>query len=176
MAGKVDPITGQPTAVGGGIYSSAPIPFNNSGTLANHAYHTAVNALKNQRDETLEFYGMGAGGGIDPHNLYGQRQLLERNQGSQLNALTNAQQQSGLVGMYGSQGLGQQQRNTALFSQGQETAQLLKDFQDKLAALRLGKQEAKWQKGKDETSGTLQAIMNAISAGAFTPAAPIGGQ
>jgi hypothetical protein len=175
MPGHVDPITGQPIGVTGGLYQGAPIPPNDSKTLANHAYHVAVNSLNQQKEETLDYYGMGAGGGIDAHNLYGQRQLLERNQGGQLNALSNAQQQAGIGGMYGGRGLGQQQRNTALFAQGQETAQLLKEFQDRLSSIRLGKAEAKWQKGKDETSGTLQAIMNAISAGAFTPAAPPGG-
>jgi hypothetical protein len=174
MAGQVNPQTGQPVAVGNNIYGNAPIPFNNSDTLAHHAYHTAVNALNNQQDETLQYYGMGKSGRIDPHNLYGQRQLLERGQGEQLGQLANAQQQSGLLGMYGSKGLASQQRNTALFAQGQETAQLLKDFQDRMNAIKTGRQEAKWQKGATETSGTLQAIMNAISAGAFTPAAPVG--
>jgi hypothetical protein len=173
MAGKTDQY-GQPVGLPSGLYQGAPIPPNDSKDLATHAYHTAINALNNQQEETLDYYGMGAGGRIDPNNMYGQRQLLERNQGTQLNSLVNAQQQAGLVGMQGSQGLGRQQRNTALFAQGQETAQLLKDFQDRLASIRLGKAEAKWQKGKDETSGTLQAIMNAISAGAFTPAAPPG--
>lgn len=174
MAGKVDPVTGQPITVSPGLYQGAPIPPNDSKDLATHAYHVAVNQLNQQQQETTDYYGMGAGGRIDPHNLYGQRQLLERSQGEQLGALSNAQQQAGLVGMYGGRGLGAQQRNTALFAQGQETAQLLKDFQDRLSSIRLGKAEAKWQKGKDETSGTLQAIMNAISAGAFTPAAPPG--
>lgn len=174
MAGKVDPNTGQPIAVSNNIYGNATIPFNNSSTLAHHAYRSAVNALSNQQDETLQYYGMNKNGRIDPNNLYGQRQLLERGQGEQLNQLTNAQQQSGLVGMYGSKGLGQQQRNTALFAQGQETAQLLKDFQDRMNAIKTGRQEARWQKNATESSGTLQAIMNAISAGAFTPAAPVG--
>lgn len=161
-------------SVPSGLYQGAPIPPNDSKDLATHAYHVAVNQLEQQRGETLDYYGMSGRGRIDPNNPYGQRQLLERNQGTQLNALSNAQQQAGLVGMYGDKGLAQQQRNTALFAQGQETAQLLKDFQDRLSSIRLGKAEAKWQKGKDETSGTLQAIMNAISAGAFTPAAPPG--
>ena len=163
-----------PNPVPSGLYQGAPIPPNSSSTLAQHAYHSAVNQLNQQQGETLDYYGMGAKGHIDPNNVYGQRQLLERNQGAQLTSLTNAQQQAGLVGMYGGQGLGQQQRNTALFAQGQETAQLLKEFQDRLSSIRLGRAEAKWQKGATETSGTLQAIMNAIAAGAFTPAAPPG--
>ena len=171
--GQVNPNTGAPAPPT--PYGMAPIPFNNSATLANHAYHSAVANLRNQRAETLDYYGMGAKGGIDPHNLYGQRQVLERTQGQQMNDLRNAQYQSGLVGMYGNRGLSRQQQNTALFAQGQETANMLKEFQDRLQSIRLGMREAKWQKGKDETSGTLQAIMNAISAGAFTPAAPYGG-
>lgn len=172
----IDPRTGAPAPPT--PYGYAPIPFNNSKTLANHAYRSAVANLRNERSETLDYYGMNARGRVDPRNLYGQRQLLERTQGQQQTDLRNAQYQSGLVGMYGgmaNRGLAQQQRNTALFSQGQETAQMLKEFQDRLQSIRLGMREAKWQKGKDETSGTLQAIMNAISAGAFTPAAPYGG-
>lgn len=176
MAQQVNPYTGQPAAPT--PYGSAPIPFNHSKTLAMHAYHSAVANLRNERAETLDYYGMGKSGRLDPNNPYGQAQLLYRQQGQQINDLGNAQQQAGLYGgIYqgAGKGLASAQRNQALFAQGQETSQMLKEFQDRLQSIRLGMREAKWQKGADETSGTLQAIMNAISAGAFTPAAPYGG-
>lgn len=175
MAGKVDPYTGQPK---NNPYEHAALPVDDSASLANHAYHVAVNQLKDQRSETLSYYGMGAGGRLDPNNPYGQRQVLERQQSQDLNSLANAQQQAGLYGgmggLGGNKGLGAQQRGQALFAQGQQTSDLLKAFQDRLHSINVGMTEARWQGNEHKVSGTLQAIMNAISAGAFTPAAPVG--
>jgi len=170
--GMKDPTTGQP------ITQATPLPYNNSNILADNAYKQAVAALQNQKRETLGSYGFNIGRHgnvhIDPNNPYGQIQSLYRTQGQELTDLGNAQQSAGLQTSYGmGSGLGEQQRRMALTAQGSETSQLLKDFQARMGAIRLGKIQAKEAKGKDEYSGTLQAIMNAITAGAFTPAAQV---
>ncbi len=169
----VNPTTGQPSAPT--PYGQAPLPYDNSKVLAQHAYKTATSALKDQRRDTLQFYGFTHKGRYDPNNQYGAYQMLGREQGQEIQGLTNAQHQAGLVGFgqRGSMGLARQQRNQALFAQGFETQKLLKEYQDKMQAIRLGMREAKWQKKNTETSGTLQAILNAIAAGQFTPAAPV---
>ena len=171
--GQVNPQTGQP------VTSTTPIPYNNSGILADHAYQQAIAALNNQKQQTLGSYGFSLNkhgvANIDAKNTYGQIQSLNRSQGQQLDALGNAQSSAGLLGTFGGgQGLAAQQRNTALTAQGADTSQLLKDFQAKMGAIRLGRIQAREAKGKDEYTGTLQAIMNAITAGNFTPAAPVG--
>lgn len=157
----------------GNPYQGAPLPYDNSKTLAKHAYHSAVSALTDQRRDTLDYYGFRRNGQMDPNNTYGAWQMLGREQGQQITDLTNAQSQGGLLNArYGSAGLGKQQLGQARYAQGLQSQQMLKEFQDKMQAIRLGFREAKWQKNNTETSGTLQAILNAISAGQFTPAAP----
>ena len=176
--GGVDPNTGQPAAGwGGGTVKNAPLPYNNSKVLAQHAYHQAMDLLAQQKGDTLAYYGYQKGKNgykLDPNATYGAFQMMSRDQGQQLNDLANAQQQSGLVGFgqRGTRGLAAQQRNTALFAQGYEQTQLLKEFQDKMDAIRLGQREAKWAHKHDELSGTLQSILSAIAGGQFTPAAP----
>ena len=168
----VNPQTGQP------VTQTTPVPYNNSAILADHAYQQAIAALNNQKKQTTSSYGFTLNkkgvANIDANNTYGQIQQLYRSQGQELTDLGNAQASAGLMGTFGGgQGLAQQQRNTALTAQGAETSQLLKDFQAKMGAIRLGRIQAQEAKGKDEYTGTLQAIMNAITAGNFTPAAPV---
>lgn len=177
----VDPATGQPLPGWGSspypTYNAAPLPFNPNKAAAQHAYQQATAALANQKAETLDYYGYTAKGRRDPKNVYGAFQMQGRAQGQQMNELYGAQSQAGLVGgVGGNQGLARQQRNTALFAQGFEQSQMLKEFQAKMNAIRMGRQEARWQKQHtSNVSGTLQSILNAISAGQFTPAAPVGG-
>ena len=159
----------------------APLPYDNTKILAQHAFHQATDLLAQQKDKTLSYYGYAQGKSgnyhLDPNAQYGAFQMLNRDQGQQLNQLTNAQQQSGLTGMgygqRGGQGLANQQRSQALFAQGYEQKNLLQEFQDKMDAIRLGQREAKWSHKHDELSGTLQSILSAIGAGQFTPAAPV---
>jgi hypothetical protein len=170
--GMKNPQDGQP------VVQTTPIPYNNSSILADHAYKQAIAALQNQKRETVGDFGftLNKKGVVrmDANNTYGQMQQMYRQQGQELTDLGNAQQGAGLLGYGGGgTGLAAQQRAMALNAQGAETSQLLKDFQGRMAAIRLGKIQAKEAKGNDEYSGTLQAIMNAITAGAFTPAAPV---
>ena len=170
--GMKNPQTGEP------VVQTTPIPYNNSSILADHAYKQALAALQNQKRETVGDFGftLGKRGQVrmDANNTYGQIQQLYRTQGQELTDLGNAQQSAGLMGYGGGgTGLAQQQRMQALNAQGAETSQLLKDFQARMSAIRLGRIQAREAKGNDEYSGTLQAIMNAITAGAFTPAAPV---
>jgi hypothetical protein len=168
----VNPTTGMPQP--GNPYQGAPLPYDNSKSLAKHAYQSAVSALRDQRRDTTNYYGFRANGRVDPHNTYGAWQMLGREQGQQMTDLSNAQQQAGLSG-FGTgpqRGLARQQSNQALFAHGAQSKQMLTEFQDKMQAIRLGFREAGWQRRNTETSGTLQAILNAIAAGQFTPAAP----
>jgi hypothetical protein len=176
--GYVNPNTGQPVAGwGGGTVKNAPLPYDDSKKLAQHAYNQAMDALAQQKGNTLGYYGYTQGKhghySLDPNAPYGAFQMLAKDQGTQLNTLSNAQQQAGLSGFtQGRTGLAAQQRNTALFAQGNEQTQLLKEFQDKMNAINLGTREAKWAHKNNEVSGTLQSILSAIAAGQFTPAAP----
>lgn len=172
MAGMKNPQTGQP------VTGTTPIPYNSSAILADNAYQQAIAALNNQRRTTVADYGftLNSKGRVrlDPRNTYGQIQQLNRAQGSELDQLGQAQQSAGLLGVFGGNtGLARQQQNMALTAQGAETSQLLKDFQARMGAIRLGRIQAREAKGKDEYAGTLQAIMNAITAGNFTPSAPV---
>ena len=173
MAGQVDPHTGAP------VTQTTPLPYNNSNILAQSAYQQAVAALRNQKSQTVQSYGFTVGNkgnvNIDANNTYGQIQQLYHQQGQDLTDLGNAQNTAGLTSWYGRSGVANSQRAQALYEQGAQTTDLLKDFQAKMAAIRLGRIAATNQKGQTETSGTLQAIINAITAGSFTPAAPVGG-
>jgi hypothetical protein len=110
-------------------------------------------------------------GRFNPNSTYGQFQMLGRQQGQQMEALVNAQMGVGIEG----KGLAAQHVNEAKYGMGEESNQLLREYQDKMDAIRLGLREAKWQKGHKRTNSTLQAIMNAIAGGQFTPAAPVVG-
>lgn len=169
--GQQNPQTGQP------ITQTTPLPYNNSQILAESAYQQAVAALKNQKAQTVGTYGFTVGKhgavNMDAQNTYGQMQQLYHTQGQELTDLGNAQGTAGLTSWYGRSGVANQQRAAALYEQGAQQTDMLKDFQAKMAAIRLGRIAATNQKGKDETSGTLQAIINAITAGSFTPAAPV---
>lgn len=175
MPNQVNPITGQPVAPN--PYPNAPIPYNNSKEAAKHAFAVAKSALRDQRRDTLNYYGYNMHKGrpvLDPFNQYGAAQMLNRTQGQEIQDLSSAQAEAGLIGPgVGASGLARSQRNQALFAQGAEQQRLLKEFQDKMQSIRLGMREAKWQKRHDEASGTLQSILNAIAAGQFTPAAPV---
>ena len=170
MAGKVDPVTGQPTSGSGSFntYQGAPLPFNPDASASKHAYQQAIAQLKTQKEETLDYYGYNDKGRVDPFNSYGAVQMQSRTQGDQLKQLYGAQVGSGLQGS----GLAKGQRNQALFAQGAEQAGLLKEFQSRMDAIRAGRQEARWTNANDQVSGTMQAILSAINAGQFTPAAP----
>lgn len=175
----IDPQTGMPTAPG--PYKAAPLPPDASGPLAEHAYRQAVSALRGQRADTLRYYGMrlnNSGQAVfNPKNPYGQFQMQGRQQGQQMIDLTNSQYGSGIAAggtMGGSFGLASQQRNEAKYVMGQQQQDLLREYQDKMDAIRLGLREARWQKGHTRSNATLQAIMNAIAGGQFTPAAPVG--
>lgn len=171
----VDPTTGMPTAPA--PYKNAPLPPNSSNTLAQHAYGQAVAALRGQRSDVLRSYGMMTNkkgqNVFNPNATYGQFQVQAREQGSQVDQLINAQMGAGL-GAGGGQGLAAQQRNDVKYSMGREQQALLREYQDKMDAIRLGLREAKWQKSHTRSNATLQAIMNAIAGGQFTPAAPVG--
>lgn len=168
----VNPTTGGPV-MPGNPYKGAPLPYDASKSMAKHAYQLATSALKDQRRDTLQYYGFGPKGRMSPNNPYGAWQMMGREQGQQMIDLGNAQQQGGLVGVgYGSQGLARSQSGQARTAHGAQQTQLLKEFQDKMQAIRLGFREASWQRKNTETSGTLQSILNAIAAGQFTPAAP----
>lgn len=161
--------------------TGAPIPGLDAQTkaLAKHAYQTAMSSLKDQRQDTLSYYGfMQRNGGVryDPRNPYGALQVMQRGQGQQMQQLYGAQSQAGLQVMGQSQrGLGRQQGNQARFQFGLDEYGLRKEMQDKLQAITRGMSEAKWVKNRQVTTGTLQAIISAINSGAFTPAAPISG-
>jgi hypothetical protein len=176
----IDPKTGMPTAPK--PYATAPLPPDSSGPLAEHAYRQAVAALRGQRADTLRHYGMRMGPGgktmFDPRNTYGAFQMQGREQGQQMSALVNAQAGAGISGVGsqgGSLGLASQQRNEAKYEMGRQQSDLLREYQDKMDAIRLGLREAKWQNTHTRSNATLQAIMNAIAGGQFTPAAPVGG-
>lgn len=173
--GQIDPSTGQPTTgYNFSTYHGAPLPPSLAGDQAKRAYQLAMAQLKTQRADTLDYYGYNSRGRIDPNNPYGAFQMQSREQGQQLQGLYNTQVGAGLGGsaVGGGKGLAQQQRNAALFSQGYEQANLLKEFQQRMDAIRAGRQEARWQRKNDTISGTLQSVLSAINAGQFTPAAP----
>lgn len=166
----VNPKTGQPTG-------TVPIPYNDSKIKANDAYAQAVAALRHERGDTLSEYGYMKQGGkyrVDPNATYGAYQSLGRAQGQEMTDLSNAQFGAGLTNWQGGfSGLARQQQGTARMAQGAETKDLLNEFQNKMQAIRMGFIQAGNQKGKTLQSGTLQAIINAITAGQFTPAAPV---
>ena len=158
---------------------ATPLPYDQSQAYAQHAYQQAIQSLNKKKAQSLQYYGYKQKGGsyrLDPNATYGAFQMQSRSQGQQLGELGEAQIQSGLgQGLYGgSAGLAQAQRGEALYAQGFERSNLLREFQEKMEAIRLGRREARWTRNNDALSGTLQSVLSAIAGGQFTPAGPVG--